>query len=420
MSAAGLTGSFSKSIVSSGESQYWHAMSSPHRIALLFNANKVYDRQVIAGIGQYLKSTRVEWDLFMEEDFRCRTLGIRHWRGDGIIADFDDPTVAETLADVPIPVVAVGGSYADASHYPPKTPYVATDNTKLVRLAYDHLIEQGLQRFAFYGLPPTPGNRWAQEREDAFCRMIATDKLEGVVYRGSSTSAGGWGRAQEDMAEWVRSLPKPIGIIAVTDARARQLLQSCVVADIPVPEQIAVVGIDNDPIAQLLCRIALTSVTQGAEDMGHSAAQLLHKMLHGHIAPDTRIIVPPLGINVQASSLHEPMKSPHVMRAKHYIRQYACLGIKVEQVADYVGISRTLLEEHFKRELKQTVHQTILEYKLETARSMLADTDIPLADVAVRSGFTSLQYMYAVFRREFNCTPRQFAEKARSQERAMH
>ncbi|MBD8873496.1 DNA-binding transcriptional regulator [Rhodanobacter sp. DHB23] len=388
-------------------------MSSPHRIALLFNANKVYDRQVIAGIGQYMKSTRVDWDLFMEEDFRCRTLGIHDWNGDGIIADFDDPAVAEALADMPIPVVAVGGSYADASQYPPHTPYVATDNAKLVRLAYDHLIAQGLQRFAFYGLPPTPGNRWAQEREEAFRYMVDTDRLEGLVYRGSPTSAGGWGRVQEEMAEWMRSLPKPIGIIAVTDARARQLLQSCVVADVPVPEQVAIVGIDNDPIAQTLNRIALTSVIQGAEGMGRAAAQLLHKMLHGRVAPDTRIVVPPLGINVQASSLHQPMKSPYVMRAKHYIRQYACLGIKAEQVADYVGISRTLLEEHFKRELKQTVHQTILGHKLEIARGMLVDPTIPLADVAVRSGFTSLQYMYAVFRREFDCTPRQFVEKAR-------
>ncbi|MBT2117623.1 DNA-binding transcriptional regulator [Dyella sp. LX-66] len=387
---------------------------SPHRIALLFNANKVYDRQVIAGIGQYLKSTRVVWDLFLEEDFRCRTLGIQHWRGDGIIADFDDPTVEEALAHLSIPVVAIGGSYADDSRYPANIPYVATDNAKLVRVAYDHLIEQGLQRFAFYGLPPSPGNRWAQEREDAFLRMIAADGLEGSVYRGSPTSAGGWGRSQEDMVAWVRSLPKPIGVVAVTDARARQLLQACVVADVPIPEQIAVVGIDNDPMAQLLSRIPLTSVIQGAEEMGRMAAQVLHQMLHGGDCSSTRVLVPPVGLSVQASSQHEPLRSPYVMRAKHYIRQYACLGIKTEQVADYVGISRTLLEEHFKRELKQTVHQAILEHKLEMARSMLVDNSIPLADVAVRCGFTSLQYMYAVFRREFNCTPRQFLGSARA------
>lgn len=389
-------------------------MPSPHRIALLFNANKVYDRHVLTGIGQYLTSTRVEWDLFMEEDFRSCTVGIHNWRGDGVIADFDDPVVSETLAGMPLPVVAVGGSYADASQYPKDIPYVGTDNAKLVRLAYDHLIDQGLQRFAFYGLPPTPGNRWALEREQAFLAMTRADHLDGIVFRGSPTSAGGWGVAQEAMAEWVCSLPKPIGIVAVTDARARHLLQACVVADVPVPAEIAVVGIDNDPIAQLLSRIPLTSVIQGAEEMGHTAARLLHQMLHGGRSAEQRIIVPPRGINVQASSRHEPMNDPHVMRALHYIRHYACLGIKTDQVADYVGVSRTLLEEHFKREVKLTVHQAILRHKLDTAQAMLADASVPLADVAVRSGFTSLQYMYAVFRRELGCTPRQYAEEPRA------
>ncbi len=387
---------------------------SPHRIALLFNANKVYDRQVIAGIGQYITCTRVKWDLFMEEDFRSRTVGIRQWRGDGIIADFDDPMVAEAASALSIPVVAVGGSYADESHYPAGIPYVATDNQKLVQLAYDQLIEHGLQRFAFFGKPPAPDNRWAHEREMWFRRLAAADGLEGFVYHGSPTSAGGWGRAQEEVAEWVGSLPKPIGIIAATDARARQLLQACIVADVPVPEQVAIVGIDNDPIVQMLSCIRLSSVIQGAEEMGRTAAQLLHQMLHGGDYSATRVLVPPAGINVQASSQYQCIRSPHVMRARHYIRQYACMGIKTEQVACYAGISRTSLEEHFKRELKKSVHQVILDHKLETARHMLTNPLVSLSDVAVRSGFTSLQYMYAVFRREFNCTPKQYLEQLRA------
>ena len=139
-----------------------------HRIALLFNANKVYDREVITGIGNYLLSTRVAWDLFLEEDFRCRLNGIERFEGDGIIADFDDPAVAEALGDSQLPVVAVGSSYADAACYPAKLPYIATDNAKLMSLAYTHLIGAGLQRFALYSLPEAPENRWAQERELAF------------------------------------------------------------------------------------------------------------------------------------------------------------------------------------------------------------------------------------------------------------
>eukprot|EP01037_Dinobryon_pediforme_P023047 gene23047-24387_t len=136
-----------------------------HRIALLFNANKIFDRDIIAGIGEYLTSTRASWDLFLEEDFRCRLQGIERWQGHGIIADFDDPATCEALSGVSLPVVAVGGSYAQASDYPPGVPYVATDNFKLVKLAYDHLIEAGLQNFACFSLPQAGVNRWAQERE---------------------------------------------------------------------------------------------------------------------------------------------------------------------------------------------------------------------------------------------------------------
>jgi LacI family transcriptional regulator len=103
-----------------------------HRIALLFNANKVFDREVISGIAAFLVDSQTRWDLFLEEDFRIRLAGIERWPGDGIIADFDDPAVCAALAGSRIPTVAVGGSYEDIKEYPAGLPYVATDNAKLV------------------------------------------------------------------------------------------------------------------------------------------------------------------------------------------------------------------------------------------------------------------------------------------------
>ena len=146
---------------------------TPHHVALLFNANKVYDREIISGIGAYLRSTRAEWDLFIEDDFRARLTSLAQWHGDGIIADYDDPAVSEALAGAKLPVVAVGGSYEDHADYPKGVPYVATDNFKLVKLAHDHLVEAGLPRIAMYSLPEAPGNRWAQEREKAFARLAS-------------------------------------------------------------------------------------------------------------------------------------------------------------------------------------------------------------------------------------------------------
>lgn len=381
-----------------------------HRVALLFNANKIFDRDVITGIASYISSTRRSWDLFMEEDFRLRLQGIEHWQGDGIIADFDDPAVAAALAGSKVPVVAVGCSYDNRAEYPRAIPYVATDDFKLVKIAYEHLIEVGLRHFALFSQPPAPANRWAQEREKAFSALMRRDKLQPEIFRGQGTSAQTWDESLHQQVEWLQSLPKPVGIIAVNDARARQLMQACILAGIAVPEQVALVGIDNDPLARMMTRIPLTSVIQGAQEMGRTAAQLLDQMLHGVRLGDTRVLVPPLGINVLASSKHEAPKHPHVMRARHFIRQYACQGIKTGQVADYVGISRSSLESRFRRELGCSVHDEILRFRLEAATELLKAGKCNLADVALKCGFTSSQYMHSVFRRELGCTPRGYQE----------
>ena len=381
-----------------------------HRIALLFNGSKIYDRGIIAGIGNYLSSTRASWDLFLEEDFLCRLKGIERWQGDGIIADFDDPLIGEALAGSRLPVVAVGGSYEDARAYPKGIPYVATDNHGLMKLAYEHLIEAGLTRFACFSLPEAQANRWAQEREKAFRRLMQRDGLAVEIYRGLGTSAPLWDSAVEQQIAWLQGLPKPIGIIAVTDARARQLLQTCLTAGIAVPEEVALIGIDNDPLTRTLTRVPLSSVIQGTETMGRTAAALLHQMLHGKPCKAEQILVPPEAINVQASSLHQPLGNPYVMQALLFIRQYACQGIKTAQVAAYVGVSRSSLEAHFRRERGCSVHDEILRFKLAAAAKGLENRGLAIADIAQRCGFKSAQYLHTVFRREFGCTPGEYRQ----------
>jgi LacI family transcriptional regulator len=389
-----------------------------HRVALLFNGNKAFDREVIAGIAAYLSSTRRSWDLFLEEDFRLRLQGIERWQGDGIIAHFDDPAVAEALAGSQVPVVAVGSSREHRADYPPGLPYVASDDSKLVRIAYEHLIETGLRRFALFSQPEAPDNPAARQREEAFRALMRRDKFKIEIYRGQSTSAQTWDESVQQQIRWLEGLPKPVGIIAISDARARQLMQACTLAGIAVPEQVSVVGLDNDPLAQMLTRISLSSVIPGAEEMGRTAAHLMDQLLHGVRVADTRILVPPAGIKAQVSSRHEPARHPHVMRARHFIRQYACQGIKTDQVADYVGISRSSLESYFRRELGCSVHKEILRMRLDAATDMLKSGKCSLPEVADRCGFSSSQYMNAVFRRELGCTPRGYQERITQEQAA--
>jgi LacI family transcriptional regulator len=353
------------------------------RIALLFNANKVFDYEVIAGIAAYFGNTRAAWDIFVEEDFRLRLAGIEHWQGDGIIANFDDPAVAAALSHCTVPVVAVGGSYADPANCPAGVPYVATDNIKLIELARQHLSDVGLQHFAMFSVPATDENRWARERENAFLNLMQGDHLEAEIFRGCATNAHSWEAAVQGQIDWLRSLPKPVGIIAVTDARARQLIQACIIANIEVPEQVAIIGIDNDPLVRRLTRIPLSSVIHGTQEMGRAAAQLIEQMLHGVRPPNTPIVVPPAGIKVNASSQYQLIKHPNVMRARHFIRQYAGQGIKTAQVAHYVGVSRSALDAQFHQELGCSVHDVIRSFRLNAAKAGLESGGCGIADMAL-------------------------------------
>lgn len=178
-----------------------------HRITLLFNANKAYDRQVVEGVGEYLQAAQLEWDIFIEEDFRARIENIKEWLGDGVIADYDDPEIEKLLADVNVPIIGVGGSYHQPERYPP-VHYIATDNAALVESAFLHLKEKGVHRFAFYGLPTSSGKRWAVEREHAFCQLVAKEKYRGVVYQGLETAPENWQHAQNRLADWLQTLPR--------------------------------------------------------------------------------------------------------------------------------------------------------------------------------------------------------------------
>ena len=282
-------------------------MTKPRRIALLFDANPAFNRDIVAGIAAYFGSIGAAWELFVEEDFRLRLSAIEQWQVDGIIADFDDPAVAAALSRPRVPVVAVGGSYACEDAYPPGIAYVATDNVKLIELAYQHLVGAGLRRFAMFSVPATEENRWAQERENAFLSLMRRDRMAAGIFHGCSTMAHAGDEAVQRQIAWLHNLPKPVGIIAVTDARARQLLQASIFAGIAVPEQVALIGIDNDPLLRALAPMPLSSVIHGAQKMGRTAAHMLNRMLLGANLADTRILVPPAGINVLASSQHQAL-----------------------------------------------------------------------------------------------------------------
>lgn len=378
-----------------------------YKIALLFNANKVYDRQVVEGIGQYIQASQCMWDIFVEDEFIYHTNTINQLSIDGIIADFDDPKTVELLQHTLIPTIAVGSSYKQVDFYP-HFPYVATDNAALVEMALSHLQEKGLSQFAFYGLQVNTHKHWSIERRDAFVELMEKNYYPIYLYEGVQVHAQNWLEEQQKLIVWLKSLPSHTGIIAVTDARARHLLQACEYSKIAVPEELCVVGIDNEELIQYLSRVSLSSVEQGAREIGYQAAKLLHKLLNGQKAPGTPILIPPITVHTRNSTDYRSLSDPIVIQAMHYIRHRACHGIKVEQVLDHLEISRSNLEQRFKKEMDRTIHQVIHEEKIARAKNLLEQTDISIQEIADICGYPSVQYFYSVFKKEFEMTPKEF------------
>ncbi|MEZ1644032.1 substrate-binding domain-containing protein, partial [Enterobacter hormaechei] len=163
----------------------------------------------------------------------------------------------------------------------------------------------------------TSGKRWAVEREHAFCQLVAQEKYRGVVYQGLETAPENWQHAQNRLADWLQTLPPQTGIIAVTDARARHVLQVCEHLHIPVPEKLCVIGIDNEELTRYLSRVALSSVAQGTRQMGYQAAKLLHRLLDKESLPLQRLLVPPVRVVERRSTDYRSLSDPAVIQAMH-------------------------------------------------------------------------------------------------------
>ncbi len=383
-----------------------------YRLNLVFNANKVYDRQVIEGIGEYLQAAQCDWDVYFEDDFCSRLDGLKHWKGDGIIADFDNPEVEDILKGTQIPTVAVGGSYQRREDYP-QLPYVATDNAALVKSAYQHLKRKGLTEFGFYGVPANKYHRWSSERQNAFIDQVSSDGYRPHVYEGYLTSTQIWETAQQGLENWLSDLPKPVGIVAVTDSRARHLLQICDHLNIMVPEHVAIIGIDNENMARYLNRTALSSVEQGCKQMGYEAAKILHRMLLGYQLDKSLVLVDPTGVQERQSSDYRALKDPHVIQAMHFIRHNACRGVKVAQVVDYIGLSRTNLEARFMDEMGCSMHEQLHMTKFSRACELIISTNLPFDEIARTCGYPSVQYMYTVSRKNLGMTPGEYRVSSR-------
>ncbi|MGA8705987.1 MAG: DNA-binding transcriptional regulator [Steroidobacteraceae bacterium] len=379
----------------------------PH-VALIIETSLGSGRDILRGVARYVREHE-PWALYHEPHGLEASVPqwLRRWNGDGIIARIQTRRVAQQLAASGIPVVDVLGMVPDVPF-----PLVSVDNTAIARMAAGHLLERGFRRFGFFGIE---GENWSEQRYAGLCAAVASVQTQVPICRLPRDAKGrrSWERAENHVARWITALPKPAGVLVCSDQRGSLFLEACRRAGVSVPNDIAVVSVDNDEPLCEVCLPPLSSVEPGHLNVGYQAAALLDSMLRGASALRKPLQLQPLETVTRQSSDTLAVADPRIGMALRLIRENAPSGVRIDAIAREVGLSRSVLQRRFRATLHCSIHQEILNVRIRHARELLATTEISLAEVAEQAGFKHQEYLGAVFRARVGRTPAQVREDAR-------
>lgn len=375
-------------------------------VALVLSLNKRFDRKVIEGVSRFVHEIGT-WRLFLEDNPHYKVPDFKKIRFDGVLADLDDRNIPQAVANLKIPVVGIGA--IDPQHeLAAKIFTVGTDNRKIATMAAEYLVGLGLKSFGYCGVPSRTIDPWNQERQNGFHDAIRAAGFTCAIFEADYDPSHNWAQLLDELNAWLRPLPKPVGVLAANDVRARHLLEACQLFGHRVPEDVAVLGVDNDDLICSLSTPPLSSIVQGTEEIGYQAARLLNCLIKRQTNGVRDTLVAPVTIVERVSTDLVATNNKVVAAAVTYIRKHACDGMSVAQVAEAVGVARTTLDNHFRQEAGRTVHAEILRVQLNSAKMLLATTTMSLDEVAKRCGFCNAQYLSTVFRRSCGHTPRAY------------
>lgn len=377
-------------------------------VGILVDGVSSFGRGVLRGVTQYANLQR-RWEL-RAELWPC------HERTDAlpkcdavIIAGQPAPVLSWAIAHVRHVINCSGAGD------PAQSPVVSLDNCAVGAMAAGHLLECGLERFAFFG---STTYRTAADRLRGFVAVLAEQGYQGIQSPAEIDYGRGYqlDQRRDEIATWVAGLPKPVGVLAYDDPTAYALAAAALEANISVPDRMAIIGVNDDT---LICESAwppLSSVDCGWIRVGHQAAVLVDDLLSGkHIPHEQREIrIPPLGVVQRQSTSLLAIEDQDLAEAIHYIRKHACAPCSVGDVLDHVPVGRRWLERHFMRTLGRTPHDEMMRVRIETAQRFLMRSTLALPEIARRCGFSKTSSLHVAFKRVTGQTPAVFRRSARS------
>jgi LacI family transcriptional regulator len=375
-------------------------MASRYEVALDVETSRIYGRRILEGISQFLEM-RWSWSIYLEQrDLDNESGGLfDHWRGDGIITRHISTGFAKQLRRRKLAVV-------DLSDGSPHMGFfrIGSAHWDIGRLAAKHLLETGVTSFGCCGFV---SECWSTQRREGFVTGVEDAGYSCDVYESQGGSAHAWDKDQRQLSHWIMAISKPAGVFATNDVRGQHVLDACARENVAVPEEVAVIGVDNDELLCGLCNPPLSSVIPNPKQIGYEAAAWLDRIMAGNLPTLNEIVIPPLGVATRQSSDIVAVPNAEVAAALRYIRERACDGVTVDDVLEQVPVSRSWLERNFRKYLHRSPKAEIRNVQMKRCITLLTTTDLSLNQIAELTGFKHPEYLSVVFKRLMGKTPGQ-------------
>ncbi len=378
------------------------------KILLLTDFSSGYSRNLLKGIVRYSKEVG-NWS-FQRMPLYYRMLygenGVvewaKKWQADAIIAQLSDVNI-ELLNDLNIPIIVQ--NYRDRNK---AVSNLTGDYFNTGVMAAKFFLNRGYRNFAFYGFK---GAIWSRERADGYSHEIEKQGYKLAVLENDNKDKEEWSYNHTVLGNWLQSLPKPVALFACDDHFALQISETCNVYNINVPDDIAILGVDND---DLLCNISdppLSSIVLDVENGGYNAGKLLHQLITKEITEPFNIVVNPLIIERRKSTEKYAVSDKNIRTILNYIEKNYANHLSVEELVKQVPLSRRVLEKKFKEETGESLYQYIQNYRIDQFTRLLITTDYSLFEAALQSGFENYKNVSRIFRKYKALSPAEYRKR---------
>jgi LacI family transcriptional regulator len=331
-------------------------------------------------------------------------LNLRALGATGVIGRLYPPQVAKAVLASGLPVVAMDLTDEQLSEKSPlrSISEIRPDAYRIGRMAAEHLLDRGFRRFGFCGYPR---ENWSCWRGEGFIGRLKEAGFECEVYQPPGKKPClAWNREQPAVSAWLQSLQKPAGVMATNDVRGRQVIEACAIGGIHVPDDIAVIGADDDHILSAFSNPPLSSIALNAEQGGYRVAELLDGMMSGRVKKRQLLLVEPLWVVARPSTDVVAIEDRDVAMAVMFVRDNARRAIGVQDVVRHSAVSRRTLEIRFQKSLNRSIREEIQRVRLNLVRQLLFETNLSIAKIADCTGFSGQNYLSDVFHRETGMT----------------